>query len=222
MAKDIILFNKDELTYKNKFYRLMDLLISKQAESLGESYLLLTIFYLQILSSFFSDQIGVFKSSNGKSDQVLSYIEKIIRLKGLFRNYYSSLRILTIVLFIIELVIILHFLLSILLMTKKYFYSYNNMFINYYIKIFLYIAYNIICDISFSNFCLGSEDFNPNFNNVMCSNQKKPLYIIISLVFVIISLIIYNYINIYYNDSFYISNSYFAIGDLIVLLYHYY
>ena len=108
MAKDIILFNKDELTYKNKFYRLMDLLISKQAESLGESYLLLTIFYLQILSSFFSDQIGVFKSSNGKSDQVLSYIEKIIRLKGLFRNYYSSLRILTIVLFIIELVHFLH------------------------------------------------------------------------------------------------------------------
>ena len=46
----MILFNKEELTYKEKFYRLMDLLITKQAESLGEAYLLLSIFYLQILS----------------------------------------------------------------------------------------------------------------------------------------------------------------------------
>ena len=59
MAKDIMLFNKDELTYNQKFYRLMDLLITKQAESLGESILFLTIFYLQILSSFFSEQIGI-------------------------------------------------------------------------------------------------------------------------------------------------------------------
>ena len=210
MAKDIILFNKDELTYKHKFYRLMDLLITKQGEFLGEAYLLLAIFYIQILSSFFSEQIGVFTSSNGKSDQVLNYIEKIIRLKGLFENYYYSLRIITLVLFIVELIIIAHFLLSILLLSKTYFYSYNNMIINYYIKIFLYIAYNIICDISFSNFCLGSGEYNPNFKNITCSAQSNPLYIIISFIFVILSLCIYNFIYIYYNDSFYISNSYFA------------
>ena len=57
----------------------MDLLISNQAESLGEAYIFLTVFYLQILSSFFSEQVGVFKSLNGKSDQILNFIEKIIR-----------------------------------------------------------------------------------------------------------------------------------------------
>ena len=90
MAKDIILFNKDELTYKHKFYRLMDLLISKQGEFLGEAYLLLAIFYIQILSSFFSEQIGVFTSSNGKSDQVLNYIEKILFLAYNYPSFIYS------------------------------------------------------------------------------------------------------------------------------------
>ena len=71
MSKDILLFDKDELTFRFKFYRLMDILISKQAESRSESILLLTIFYLQILSSFFSDQIGVFNPESGKSETIL-------------------------------------------------------------------------------------------------------------------------------------------------------
>ena len=210
MAKDIMLFNKDELTYKQKFYRLMDLLITKQAESLGESFLLLTIFYLQILSSFFSEQIGVFVSSNGKSDQILNYIEKIIRLKGLFKNHYQYLIIINTALYILVILAVIHFLLSIFTMSRTSFYSYNKMLINYYIKIFLYVAYNIICDDCFSSFCLGQSEFNPNFNNVKCSYQSNPFVIILLFIFVIFSLCIYIFINIYYSDSFYLSNSYFA------------
>ena len=210
MAKDIILFNKDELTFKNKFYRLMDILISKQAESRGESFLLLTIFYLQILSSFFSVQIGVFDSENGKSDKILYTIEKIIRVKGLFKDSYSYLTSIRLILFIIFILLIIHFLLSCLQMSKISFYSYNNMVINCYIKIFLYIAYNIIFDICFSSFCLGTGELNPNFNNVTCSSQNEPISIITSLIFIILILCVYIFINIYYNDSFYLSNSYLA------------
>jgi len=210
MARDILLFNKDELTFKYKFYTLMDLLISKQAESKGESFLLMTIFYLQILSSFFSEQIGVFTSTNGKSDQILNYVEKIFRLKGFFKNYYGYLQILRYILLILLIIFILHFLLSCLLMSTTAFYSYNKMIINYYIKIFLYVGYNIIYDICFSSFCLGSAENNPNFNNVTCSYQNNALSVILSLIFNILSLCIYIYINIYYNDSFYLSSSYLA------------
>ena len=210
MVKDIKLFNKDELSYKQKFYRLMDLLISKQAESLGESYIFLTIFYLQILSSFFSEQVGVFKAINGKSDQLLNLIEKIVRIKGLFEYYHLYLVITNIITIILELLAIIHFLLSILVVSKISFYSYNNMIINYYIKIFLYIVYIPICDICFSGFCLSTAEFNPNFKNVTCESQNDLIAIIVIILFVIISVCIYIFINIYYSDSFYLTNSYFA------------
>ena len=210
MAKDIILFLKEELTFKDKFYALMDLLISKQAESYGESFLLMTIFYLQIISAFFSEQLGVFDSSNGKSDQILNYIENVMRLKGLFQNYYSIFRIIKIVLFVIILLMIIHFLISCLFMTRTSFYSYNNMFINYYIKIFLYIAYNIISDMTLSDFCLGSAEFNPNYKNIKCSSQTQVYSVLLDLIFIILSLCLFVFINLYYSDSFYLSNSYFA------------
>ena len=93
-------------------------------------------------------------------------------------------------------------------MSTTAFYSYNKMIINYYIKIFLFVGYNIIFDICFSSFCLGSAENNPNFNNVTCSYQNNALSVILSLIFNILSLCIYIYINIYYNDSFYLSSSY--------------
>ena len=210
MAKDIILFNKDELTFRNKFFKLMDLLISKQAESRAEAFLLTTIFYLQILSTFFSNQVGVFDSSNGKSDTILNFIEKIVRIKDLFENYYNYLIILKIFIFILIILSILHFLLTCFLMTQTSFYSYNKIVVNYYIKIFLYVLYNPIFDICFSSFCLGSADNNPNYNNVTCSSQKNLLTILFSLIYIVITLCIYIFINIYYNDSFYLSSSYFA------------
>ena len=210
MSKDMLLFDKDELTFKYKFYRLMDILITKQVESRSESFLLLTIFYLQILSSFFSDQIGVFNIQNGKSDTILFYLEKIIRVKGLFKDYYLYLYKARIILFIIFLILILHFLLSCLYMHKKSFYSYNKMFINFYIKLFIFIAYNVILDICFSSFCLGTAELNPNFNNIQCTAQNSIVSILISFIFIILIVCIYIFINIYYSDSFYLSNSYLA------------
>ena len=210
MAKDIFLFYKDELSFKNKFFRLMNLLISKQSESRPESFLLLTIFYLQIISSFFSEQLGVFSSSKGKSDHILIFIGKIIRLKGLFENYYEYIVILKNTLFILILLEIFHFLLSCFFISRKSYYSYNNMIINYYIKIFIYVLYNIIYDICFSGFCLGNKEDNKNYNFVKCSSQKNILSIILIFAFIIINICTYIFTNIYYSDSFFLSSSYFA------------
>ena len=92
MDKDLILFQKDELSLKYKFYTLIDLLITNQSESRFESYLLLGIFYIQILSPFYSEQLGVFDAENAKSDSLLNYIYKIIRLKGLFKDNYNNFK----------------------------------------------------------------------------------------------------------------------------------
>ena len=50
MPKEIILFNQDSYSFKEKFYILIDLFIS--------------IYYLQILCGFFSGQIGVFNKKS--------------------------------------------------------------------------------------------------------------------------------------------------------------
>ena len=210
MEKEITLFQKDDLTFKLKFYTLIDLLITNQAESRFETYLLMGIFYTQIISSFFSNQIGVFDSEKYKSDNILGIIEKLVRIKGLFRDNYEELKKIEIFLFIIFILIIFHFIISCFNISTNSFYSNNNAFINYYIKIFLYIAYNIILDICFSNFCLGSNDLNPNFTSVNCSVNGKIVIIIISILFILFSVCVYIYINIYYNDSFYLSYSYYA------------
>ena len=59
MKKEILLFQKEELSFKNKFFLLMDLLINNQVESRFEAFLLLGIFYIQIIFSFFSTQIEI-------------------------------------------------------------------------------------------------------------------------------------------------------------------
>ena len=209
MKKEIILFQKDELTFKYKFYTLMDILISNQASSRFEAFLLMGIFYLQIISSFFSEKIEVFDSENAISDRVLNYIQKIFRIKGLFQNNKKNLTILKYILFIILILAIIHFIISCNITSRKSFYSWNNRLINYYIKIFIYIGYNIIFDISFSYLYFGSNNLNSNFTTDY-SPKNYMEQVCLSIFFIIISLCIYIFISIYYNDSFYLSNSFYA------------
>ena len=210
MEKEITLFQTDELTFKYKFYTLIDILIKNQSYSRFESFLLLGIFYLQIISSFFSEQLNIFDPVNSKSDKILNVIEKIIRIKGLFKNNYKYFQILELCLLIIYILLIVHFLISCLNITRTSFYSYNISFINYYLKIFLYIGYNIILSVCYSNLCFGSDEYNANFPSIKCSTKNKILKDIIIVICIILTLFLYIYINIYYNDSFYLSNSYYA------------
>ena len=71
MVKEMTLYLKEELPLEMKFYIMMDLLITNQVESRIESFVFLGIFYLQIISSFFAEQIGVFDPVNSTSDRIL-------------------------------------------------------------------------------------------------------------------------------------------------------
>ena len=210
MKKEMELFLKDDLTFKHKFYILMDLLISNQTETRVDSFLFMGIFYLQIISTFFSEQIGIFNPQTAKSDKILNYILKIVRIKDLLQNDYNIFKIIKMILFFLGILIIIHFICTCVYITRNAFYSLNKFIINYYIKLFIYIAYNIIFDICFSEFCFGSSDWNPNITSIECSAKKNIFQIIISILFIIISLYLYIFINIYYSDSFYLSNSFYA------------
>ena len=109
MVKEITLYIKEELPIDMKFFTLMDLLITNQVESRTESFLFLGIFYLQVISSFFAEQIGVFDPVESTSDRILHYIQKVVRVKDLFRNNYTGFKIFFLVLFIVIILLLIHF-----------------------------------------------------------------------------------------------------------------
>ena len=67
MVKQMTLYLTEELPLSMKFYVLMDLLISNQVESRVEIFFFQGLFYLQILSIFFSDHIGILDPKNSYS-----------------------------------------------------------------------------------------------------------------------------------------------------------
>ena len=206
MRKEILLFQKDKLSFKQKFYVLMDLLITNQVQSRIESFILLGIFYLQIITSFFSTQIGILDYQKSNSDKFLNLIQRIIHLKDLLANNYFNL----IIIFEIFIILIIHFIFSCIKITRKSYYSFNLRLINFYIKIFIYVAYNIILDMSFGILCFRTNGFNYNYNSIKCSYMKNIWIPIVSIFFIAFSLIIYILLSIFYNDSFYLSDSYYA------------
>ena len=90
---EIELFQKDKLTFMEKFYILMDLLITNQKASKVECIIFMGVSYLQIIVGFFAPQILVFKKDKSTSDKILYYCEKILRLSSLFFDKHSEFKL---------------------------------------------------------------------------------------------------------------------------------
>ena len=211
MPKELNLFVKDNLSFQEKFYKLMNILIINQPDSRFESIFFMIINYLQILSSFYTPQIKVFNPKNSKSDLFLNNIEKIARIKDLFRNNYEDLVIVEYILLIFLFIGIIYFLVICYKSNITSIYSFNKSFVNNFIKIFMYLAYNVILDISFSNFCFGFTENNPNFDKeVKCRGINKIVIKIISAIFILISFSIKYILQIFYNEPIFLLNSHYS------------
>ena len=111
MSSEFYLFQTDVLSFKEKFFILIDLLLSNQTPSRIESVIFLGISYLQIISGFFDEKIGVFDKNKSTSDKILYYFEKILRFKDFLINKYTEFKICIITLFILLIIFICHVLL---------------------------------------------------------------------------------------------------------------
>ena len=94
MPKEIIFFEENKFSFKKNFFNLMNSLLKSQSCPLIEAILINAINHIQILSSFYSKQIKIFKPDKYKSDYVLYIIESIFRIKDLFKHNYFYLEIL--------------------------------------------------------------------------------------------------------------------------------
>ena len=209
MPKELDFFLKEDLSLREKFYKLMNILITNQPQTRFEALFFHIVNYIQILSVFYSEQTKVFNPKKSKSDLFLTTIEKIFRIKNLFRNNPVILERLVYCLIIILIIIIIYFFVICFRITNTSIYSFNKSFLNYSIKIFIYVVYNIILDICFCNFCFGLSGNNPNFDeNIKCGGIDRFPIIIISIIFILLSFFIKFILQIYYNEPLFLSFSY--------------
>ena len=194
---------------KRKFYLLMELLISNQTTSRTESILFMGIFYLQLISGFFAKQIEVFDTSS-TSDKILNYIEKIVRLKDLFLDNYSAFKLSIYLLFGLVIVFSLFFIIVCYNTEKNSFYTWSEILLNFYIKVYIYIGFNIILDLTLTNLCFEKDDKNLNFPEASCKISDILALFIISMILLAISLFFVFFIQFFYCDSLYLSTSYYA------------
>ena len=209
MSTELLLFNIGNLYFKEKLYRFMDILINNQSTSRMECIILIIISYMQMISGFFAKQIEVF-NDDSTSDSVLYFIEKIIRYSDILIDKYSGFKISIILILISLIIFIIIFLFELSKINLNSSYSYKKLFINYYIKCFNYIGFNIILDLVFSNFCFGENETNPFFKGVSCKIKDNIQIIIFSVILLIISIITMFFIQFFYFDSQFLSNSFYS------------
>ena len=151
MSTELKLFASDNLTFKDRFYLLMNILISNQTNSRLDSMLFLGIFFLQIITGFFSEQVGVFDTKKSKSDKILNYLYQILRLKELFVGSYSTYKYCIYIILGVVVVFTLYFIYVITKTSKLSFYTTSEELLNFYTKTYIYIGFNIILDLTISN-----------------------------------------------------------------------
>ena len=205
MSKEVSFFTPEHVSNKIKFYRYMDTLISHKSDSKTECILLITISYIQLISGFFCKQVKILKD-NESPDNYFILLQRVIRIHDLFSNSFQIYTILLYIIFILLLILTVLFLQRVRQTGKVASYSFYEIIINFFLKIFLYILYQPILDFCLSLLCL--EDKNPHFSDesAKCNVDNIFLFIIMILIF-LYTIFLAIFLSLFYNESFLLSNS---------------
>jgi hypothetical protein len=170
MSEKINFFtNKNNLTFKDKFFYFMNLLVSNPNNSRLESILFLSIFYIQILSIFFSETLGVLNKED-TMDEILIYIYNIIRGGEFYVNKKSkNYKIMVFFLLIYLILLFIYSLLLLINIKRDTVYSFNFILVNFLYKFTVYILYNIVIDVFIVNLCFYKIEKNEFIIDYDCS-----------------------------------------------------
>ena len=108
MSKEIEFYDKNSINEKTKFYRYMDSLVSHKTFSRIESIMMIIIFYTQLITGFFSQQVGILKEDI-IPDKYLMLLQKIIRIRDLFESSYNVFCVILVLLFIFLIIFTMFF-----------------------------------------------------------------------------------------------------------------
>ena len=205
MSKEVEFYEKDIIDYKTKFYRYMDSLVTNKSSTRIECTILIIIYYTQLISGFFSEQVGIL-NDDVVPDNYLTQLQTVIRIRDLFKSSYSAYEIIMYFLFFILIILTLIFFIRLHSTQKSIFYSYCEIVLNFSLKFFVYVFFQPILDFCLSLLCFG--DKNPNFDgDIKCDlSDKIPLTIIMLLIF-FYTIFLGIFLSLYYNESFMLSNN---------------
>ena len=205
---ELKLFEKEEINFSNKFYILMNLLVSNQYNSFFEYFLFLLIFSLQMITSFFSENIKAYDIENNTSDKILNIIEKIVRGADILKDDKKFFEIFV---YMINIYLITFITLFLHIILNTSFYDYYNLkhkIINIMIKTNLYVLFNVINSIFFLQLCFDNKK-NSNDSEIFCTHKENIALFIVSLInMIIINLITFLGLIFYTNCFFVESNPY--------------
>ena len=208
---EFLLYEKDEITFFKKYMIMSHILVSNQGNSKIEALAFLTCYYFQIISGYFSPQLGILDKSN-PIDKFLSNLEKGLRLKNLFTNDLKSYKMACYFLITFILVCGIYFSIVVFFITKQSFYDIKAKICNPFIKLYIYVLYNMMLDLGMAHFCIKGNK-NLIILEDKCSFTADPFFsisLLISFIYVILINITCQTFNI---DSFYLSRSFYAKVD---------
>ena len=206
MSKEVNFFIPEYVNGKIKFYRYMDTLISHKTDSKTECILFILISYTQLISGFFSEQVGILKNEE-TPDNYLMLLQSVIRVRDLFIDSYSVFSILLYIFFILLVILTIIFIYRMKQTGRVAQYSICETILNFSIKIFIYVLYQPILDFCLSLLCF--EETNPNFDDksVTCSISENIVLFLIMILTFFYSIFLGIFFSFYYNEGLLLSNS---------------
>jgi len=209
MTEEIILFEDNNCSIEERFYFFMDLLVNNKSGTRTEQLCLFLIFYIQIISIFFDSRLKVFMPKNNTSDNILKYFHDVLRFVGIFYTHKSYYLKIIYVIPIIMIMITLFFIFVFYKTQKNSLYLTSHYILNMVLKIFIFIFYNIFLDFFTHLMCFNSK-YNKYIEGLECSINSHLFIFFISLITTIYIISFIIFIFFFYNDSFYLSSSYYA------------
>ena len=206
MSNSIILFQEENLSIKEKFYILMNLIVTDKTKSIFESYLFLVIFFIQFLSIFYSKPINVLNGDDNVSDKILIYISLIFRFKELLFNYPFAFKIVIYCIGIYLIYFTIFFLICLLKINYKSSLNFQIVSLNYMFKFLCYLLFNITLDLFTIMLCFGREN-NLYFTDIKCNQKNNILPFIIGFFNALYITLLIFFLEFFYEDSFYLSSS---------------
>ena len=218
MSESIKLFQNKRIPLKEKFYHLMNLIVLNKSQTRFESYSFLLIFFLQIISSFYANQIGVLNTDQ-TSDMILNYIYQIIHVKDFLFKYPKGYKICIYIIAIYLIIFTILFYICINNISNNFLELKTIIIIlNIILKTLCFILLNITVDFFTTMICFNRE-YNPYIKNFKCNQKDNIITFTISGISALYIFTICIFFEFYYEDSFYLSPS--PCSKMTIPLHHY-
>ena len=209
-SKIILFYEKKNYKIFNKFISFFDLLAGNINEGEFECFFLFSIYYLQIISAFFSKHLNILNENN-KSDNILIIINKILRLKDYMISNKNHFEIIIYLIFCFYIFLSIYMLILFKKNNRKTLYTTPYLFLNYLLKFTSYYLLGITFEFFSTILCFGHSTIL--VNDYECNIKKHLIPFILILIIFIISIFSAYFLNFFFLDSFFLNNN--CYGQLI-------